>query len=190
MAVSNRKRAIKKGIDLKKMITVQTRLVISDNTGGTTAQCIKILGHSNRKTAVIGDRLVVSIKTALTAGKGGKKREAQANKAQLRGSANTGGSKGTTNSGSKAGSKQTNVINVRKGEVHKALVIRTKVSAGAPQGPHGLQGIQFEDNAIVILNNKYEPLGTRVFGPINSFELRKRPISGTLKILSLAQLSL
>lgn len=159
------------------MITVQTRLVISDNTGGSIAQCIKILGHSNRKVARIGDRIVVSIKTALLAGKGGKKREAQAGKA---------GNTGT----SKTGSKQTNVVNVRKGEVHKALVIRTKVSSGALVSPHGLHGLAFEDNAIVILNNKYEPLGTRIFGPINSFELRKRPIAGTLKILSLAQLSL
>jgi large subunit ribosomal protein L14 len=161
------------------MITVQTKLNISDNTGGSIAQCIKILGHSNRKVAKIGDILVVSIKTALTAGKGGKKREAQAGKT------------GTTSTAtSKVGSKQTNVVNVRKGEVHKALLIRTKTPPGFLSTPHGLHGLMFEDNAIVILNNKYEPLGTRVFGPINSFELRKRPIAGTLKILSLAQLSL
>jgi len=161
------------------MITVQTRLVISDNTGGSIAQCIKILGHSNRKVAKIGDIIVVSIKTSLLAGKGGKKRTESG---QVK-SADT-----------KTGSKQTNVVNVRKGEVHKALVIRTKVpsqgGAGASSSPHGLHGISFEDNAIVILNNKEEPLGTRIFGPINSYELRRRPIAGTLKILSLAQLSL
>ncbi len=162
------------------MITVQTKLNVSDNTGGNLAQCIKILGHSNRKVAKIGDVIVVSIKTALTAGKGGKKREAQAGK-----SGNASG-----NTSSKIGSKHTNVINVRKGEVHKALVIRTKVTPGHKCTPHGLSGLTFEDNAIVILNNKYEPLGTRVFGPVNSFELRKRPLAGTLKILALAQLSL
>jgi len=165
------------------MIAVQTRLVISDNTGGLVAQCIKILGHSNRKVAKIGDVIVVSIKTALTGIKGGKKREAQAGKV----SSSTSQQSGKT---AKTGSKQTNVVNVRKGEVHKALVIRTKVSSGSVVFPHGLHGLKFEDNAIVILNNKYEPLGTRIFGPVNSFELRKNPIAGTLKIISLAQLSL
>ena len=157
------------------MIAVQTRLVISDNTGGSVAQCIKILGHSNRKSARVGERIVVSIKSSLLAGKGGKKRT------------EAGQSKGA---GAKAGSKQTNVVSVRKGEVHKALVIRTKVPSYLVGSPHGLHSITFEDNAVVILNNKYEPLGTRIFGPINSYELRKRPIAGTLKILSLAQLSL
>jgi large subunit ribosomal protein L14 len=168
------------------MITVQTKVVISDNTGGLIAQCIKILGHSNRKVAKIGDVIVVSIKTALLGIKGGKKREAQLNKTGNATSQQSG-------KNAKIGSKQTNVINIRKGEVHKALVIRTKVPSGARQSrisPHGLHGLLFEDNAIVILNNKYEPLGTRIFGPINSFELRKKPIAGTLKILSLAQLSL
>lgn len=158
------------------MITVQTKLVISDNTGGSIAQCIKILGHSNRKVATIGDIVVVSIKTALLAGKGGKKR--------------TESGQATKTADSKAGSKQTNVVNVRKGEVHKALVIRTKVPSGSASAPHGLHGMTFEDNAVVILNNKYEPLGTRIFGPVNSYALRRRPIAGTLKILSLAQLSL
>lgn len=158
------------------MISVQTRLVISDNTGGSVAQCIKILGHSNRKVAKIGDVIVVSIKTALLAGKSGKKKTE---------SGQTGKS-----SDSKTGNKQSNVVNVRKGEVHKALVIRTKVPSGSPCAPHGLHGMTFEDNAVVILNNKYEPLGTRIFGPINSYELRRRPIEGTLKIISLAQLSL
>lgn len=158
------------------MILVQTRLVISDNTGGTIAQCIKILGHSNRKVAKIGDLIVVSIKTALLAGKGGKKRSET-------GQAGKSGD-------SKTGSKQSNVINVRKGEVHKALVIRTKVSSGSRGYPGIPLGICFEDNAVVLLNNKYEPLGTRIFGPINSYELRRRPLAGTLKILSLAQLSL
>lgn len=162
------------------MIAVQTRLIISDNTGGSIAQCIKILGHSNRKVARIGDVIVVSIKTAMLAGKGGKKREAQTARAGT-------GSTGT----SKTGSKNTNVVNVRKGEVHKALVIRTKSpKTSSLISPHGLNGLTFEDNAVVLLNNKYEPLGTRIFGPINSFELRKRPIAGTLKILALAQLSL
>lgn len=159
------------------MILVQTRLVISDNTGGTLAQCIKILGHSNRKVASVGDVIVVSIKTALLAGKGGKKREAQAGK--------TGGT--SREATSKAGSKQTNVVSVRKGEVHKALVIRTKVASGSANFSFGLV---FEDNAVVLLNNKYEPLGTRIFGPLNSLELRRRPIAGTLKIISLAQISL
>ena len=170
------------------MITVQTRVTIADNTGGVQGQCIKILGHSNRKVAHVGDVIVVSIKTSLLAGKGGKKREAQANKSRYADSAG-GGSGGPSGGGNPRGG----LTGVRKGEVHKALVIRTKVPAGGVGSIHGLHGVavgSFEDNAIVILNNKYEPLGTRIFGPINSFELRKRPIAGTLKIISLAQLSL
>jgi large subunit ribosomal protein L14 len=163
------------------MISVQTRLVISDNTGGSLAQCIKILGHSNRKVAKVGDIIIVSIKAAL-AGK--------IDRSKTKGTGKVESGQSGKASDSKAGSKQTKVINVRKGEVHKALVIRTKVPSGSACAPHGVHGMCFEDNAVVLLNNKYEPLGTRIFGPINSYELRRRPIAGTLKILSLAQLSL
>ncbi|MBN9543454.1 MAG: 50S ribosomal protein L14 [Alphaproteobacteria bacterium] len=47
------------------MIQVGTRLVVADNTGAKEVQCIKVLGGAGRKTASIGDVIVVSIKDAL-----------------------------------------------------------------------------------------------------------------------------
>ncbi len=149
---------------------VQTRLSIADNSGGLIAQCIKILGHSNRKVAHVGDIIVVSIKSVPASAEGS--------------SSGKGSDKGMS---TKNKAKQS-FSGVRKGEVHKALVIRTKVNSTL--NPHGVQGMTFEDNAVIILNNKQEPLGTRIFGPVNSYELRRRPIAGSLKILALAQLSL
>jgi large subunit ribosomal protein L14 len=161
------------------MIMVQTRLVISDNSGGLIAQCIKILGHSNRKVARVGDVIVVSIKEVPTS--------AETASSSSGGSGSKKSDKGMSTK-NKAKSPKGGFSGVRKGEVHKALVIRTKVNSCL--NPHGLQGMTFEDNAVIILNNKQEPLGTRIFGPVNSFELRRRPIAGSLKILALAQLSL
>lgn len=155
------------------MIGIQTRVVVADNSGGLVAQVFRILGHSNRKVAKVGDLVVVSIKeTPSSGGKNGRKQAKE-----MRGGS-TGGQKG----------KPGSLTGVRKGEVHKALVVRTKVNYRL--NPHGLNGMQFEDNAIVLLNNKLEPIGTRIFGPINSFELRRLGKPGYLKVLSLAQLSL
>ena len=47
------------------MIQMQTRLTVADNSGAQEVQCIKVLGGSKRKTASIGDVIVVSIKTAI-----------------------------------------------------------------------------------------------------------------------------
>lgn len=47
------------------MIQVQARLQVADNSGAKEVQCIKILGGSKRRTASIGDIIVVSIKEAL-----------------------------------------------------------------------------------------------------------------------------
>jgi large subunit ribosomal protein L14 len=154
------------------MIMVQTRLVIADNSGGLTAMCFKILGHSNRKVARVGDVIVVSIKEVI-------KTDLKTNKSKS----------SNDKSGATKGSSKNSTNTVHKGEVHKALVIRTKVNSCL--NPHGLEGMRFEDNAVVILNQKLEPLGTRIFGPVNSFELRKRFKNvGSLKVLALAQLSL
>jgi len=51
------------------MIQMQTRLEVADNSGARSVQCIKVLGGSKRKTASIGDVIVVSIKEALPGGK-------------------------------------------------------------------------------------------------------------------------
>ncbi len=67
---------------------------------------------------------------------------------------------------------------VKKGEVHRAVVVRTKKEVGRPDGSY----IRFDDNSAVLINPQGEPLGTRIFGPV-ARELRARKF---MKILSLA----
>lgn len=47
------------------MIQVQTRLIVADNSGAKTAQCIKVLGGSRRRYASVGDIIVVAIKDSI-----------------------------------------------------------------------------------------------------------------------------
>ena len=68
--------------------------------------------------------------------------------------------------------------NVKKGEVHKAVVVRTKKERKRLDGSY----IRFDDNAAVLVNDSKEPKGTRVFGPV-ARELREKRF---MKILSLA----
>ena len=67
---------------------------------------------------------------------------------------------------------------VKKGDVFNALVVRTKHGVRRPDGSL----IRFDGNAAVLLDNKKEPIGTRVFGPVTR-ELRA---INYLKIISLA----
>jgi large subunit ribosomal protein L14 len=67
---------------------------------------------------------------------------------------------------------------VKKGEVVKAVVVRTAKTYGRPDGSY----IRFDDNAAVILSDKQNPKGTRIFGPV-ARELRERNF---MKIVSLA----
>jgi len=67
---------------------------------------------------------------------------------------------------------------VKKGDVVKAVVVRTKKESGREDGSF----IRFDDNAAVIINNFREPVGTRIFGPV-ARELRARRF---MKIVSLA----
>tara|TARA_B110000014_G_C20010558_1_gene523931 strand:+ start:606 stop:974 length:369 start_codon:yes stop_codon:yes gene_type:complete len=118
------------------MIQVQTELTVADNTGARVVECIKVLGGSKRRTASVGDKIVVSIKEAIPNGK------------------------------------------VKKGSVHKAVVVRTKYSIHRNDGSK----VKFDNNAAVIIDDKGEPLGTRIFGPVTK-ELRNK---GQTKIISLA----
>lgn len=68
--------------------------------------------------------------------------------------------------------------NVKKGTVAKAVIVRTAKEVGRNDGSF----IRFDDNAAVILNDKLEPRGTRIFGPV-ARELRERNF---MKIVSLA----
>lgn len=67
---------------------------------------------------------------------------------------------------------------VKKGEVARALVVRTAKEFRRPDG----SSIRFDDNAAVLLTSAGEPIGTRIFGPVTR-ELRAR---GYMKIISLA----
>ncbi len=67
---------------------------------------------------------------------------------------------------------------VKKGEVYDAVVVRTKFGVRRPDGSL----IRFDGNAAVLLTNKLEPIGTRIFGPVTR-ELRT---AAFMKIISLA----
>jgi large subunit ribosomal protein L14 len=68
---------------------------------------------------------------------------------------------------------------VKKGEVHRALIVRTKTGVRRPDG----SVIKFDTNAVVLLSKQGEPVGTRVFGPVTR-ELRAKKF---VKIVSLAE---
>lgn len=67
---------------------------------------------------------------------------------------------------------------VKKGEIYNAVVVRTKKGVRRPDGSL----IRFDSNAVVLLNNQLEPIGTRIFGPVTR-ELRSERF---MKIISLA----
>lgn len=67
---------------------------------------------------------------------------------------------------------------VKKGQVVKAVIVRTKTGVKRDDGTT----IRFDSNAVVLVNNQKEPVGTRIFGPVTR-ELRG---DGYLKIISLA----
>ncbi len=118
------------------MIQQESRLKVADNSGAKEVLCIRVLGGTRKRYASIGDKIVVTVKTANPAG------------------------------------------SLKKGTVSKAVVVRTKKEIRRKDGSY----IRFEDNAAVLLNEKSEPIGTRVFGPVGR-ELREREF---MKIVSLA----
>jgi len=118
------------------MIKVETMLDVADNSGAKKVLCFRILGGSKRKSASVGDIIVVSIKEAVPESK------------------------------------------VKKGDVHRAVIVRTKKEVRRPDGSY----IRFDNNAAVIINEAREPIGTRIFGPI-ARELRGKHF---MKIVSLA----
>lgn len=67
---------------------------------------------------------------------------------------------------------------VKKGEVHRAVIVRTKQSLQRNDGSL----ISFDSNAAVLINKQGEPIGSRIFGPVTR-ELRS---AGYMKIISLA----
>jgi large subunit ribosomal protein L14 len=67
---------------------------------------------------------------------------------------------------------------VKKGEVSRAVVVRTKKEVGRKDGSY----IRFDENAVVLITPLNEPRGTRIFGPV-ARELREKQF---MKIVSLA----
>jgi large subunit ribosomal protein L14 len=67
---------------------------------------------------------------------------------------------------------------VKKGDVVKAVIVRTAKEIKRPDGSH----IKFDDNSAVLINQQSEPIGTRIFGPV-ARELRAKNF---MKIISLA----
>ena len=67
---------------------------------------------------------------------------------------------------------------VKKGDVVRAVIVRTASEYGRPDGSH----IKFDDNAAVLINQQTAPRGTRIFGPVGR-ELRERQF---MRIVSLA----
>ena len=120
----------------KKMIQMQSKLSVADNSGAKKVMCIKVLGGSKRRYAGIGDIIKVTIKEAIPRGK------------------------------------------VKKGDVHSAVVVRTKKGVRRQDGSK----LSFDENAVVILNAQLVPIGTRIFGPVTR-ELRSEKF---MKIISLA----
>ena len=118
------------------MIQMQSKLDVADNSGAKLVQCIKVLGGSKRRTAGVGDIIVVSVKEAIPRGR------------------------------------------VKKGEVLKAVIVRTKKEIRRKDG----SAIRFDTNAAVLVNAQGEPIGTRIFGPVTR-ELRSKNL---MKIVSLA----
>ncbi len=118
------------------MIQMQTNLRVADNSGARRVQCIKVLGGSKRRTASVGDVIVVAVKDAIPRGR------------------------------------------VKKGDIHRAVVVRTAKEIHRPDGTT----IRFDRNAAVLITHQGEPIGTRIFGPVTR-ELRAKKF---MKIISLA----
>ncbi|MBZ0263696.1 50S ribosomal protein L14 [bacterium] len=68
--------------------------------------------------------------------------------------------------------------NIKKGSIQRAVVVRTKKAVRRRDGSY----VRFDDNAAVIIDERFEPRGTRIFGPV-ARELRDKQFT---KIVSLA----
>ena len=118
------------------MLQTESRLKVADNTGAKEVLVIRVLGGTKKRYASVGDKIVVTVKSATPNG------------------------------------------TVKKGQVSRAVVVRTKKEIRRKDGSY----IRFDDNAVVLLSASEEPRGTRIFGPV-ARELRDRDY---MKIVSLA----
>jgi len=106
------------------MIQVGTYLNVADNSGARSVACIKVLKGYKQRYAVLGDLILVSVKSIRT--------------------------------------KRRLSSKVKKGELFKALIIKTKLSNNFFFG----DSLKFSENSVVLLNKNNKNLGTRIFGSI------------------------
>ena len=118
------------------MIQQESRMKVADNSGAREVLCIRVLGGTKRRYASLGDKVVVTVKSATPNG------------------------------------------NIKKGTVAKAVVVRTRKEVRRKDGSY----IRFDDNAVVLLTENGELMGSRIFGPV-ARELRDKDF---MKIISLA----
>ncbi|MDR1458358.1 MAG: 50S ribosomal protein L14 [Puniceicoccales bacterium] len=117
------------------MLQQQSILNVADNTGAKKAMMIRRLGQ-NKRTASVGDIIVVTIKNSIPE------------------------------------------ASVKKGTVVKAVIVRTAYPIRREDGSY----LRFDSNACVIIDDKNNPSGTRIFGPV-ARELRQKNF---MKIVSLS----
>jgi ribosomal protein L14 len=122
---------------------------VIDNSGALLIECVNVLKHKvNHGWAGVGDEIVCVVKRARPI------------------------------SALSSATSSSTAVKVRRGDVRRAVIVRTKKSVMRPDG----RIVRFDDNAAVLLNNKKEMLGTRIAGPVSA-ELR---LKGWGKIVSIA----
>ena len=116
------------------MIQQQTILRVTDNSGAKTVKCIKVLNGFNRRSAILGDTIIVSIQELR-------------NKARI-------------------------TSKVKKGEIHKAVIIRTKNKTMKKDG----MTVYFQSNAVSLINKQGKPIASRIIGPIPKILKKKKKL--------------
>lgn len=133
-------RSIQLSYKRKKMIQQQTILKVADNSGAKTVKCIKVLAGFNRRFAVLGDIIVVSVQ--------------------------------------KLRNKSRSTSKVQKGEVYKAIVLRTKNKVKKKDGTV----ISFQSNVVSLINKQGKPIASRILGPVPKLLKKKK----MLKLVTLS----
>jgi large subunit ribosomal protein L14 len=134
------------------MIQTQTLLKVADNSGAKTVKCIGLM--TSQKVAKVGDCIIVSVRSV---------------RSSLSGKTKKGGGSNTFSSNAQKNSNLDGKA-VQKGQIFKALVLRTKKGICNRKYGHTLS---FETNDVVLIDNQNKIVGSRIFGPITR-ELRAK----------------
>ncbi len=116
------------------MIQQQTILRVTDNSGAKTVKCIKVLNGFNRRVAILGDIIIVSVQKLR-------------NKARI-------------------------TSKVKKGEVHRAIIVRTKNKIVKKDGTI----LFFKSNAVSLINKQGKPIASRIIGPVPKILKKKKKL--------------